>query len=266
MPIKKIKIAIKSNPLLYGLLLPRVARFRQLRKHRKRPDPKEELNRFQRICRKLPDFTADPFFAKVGANDGIAHDPCSHILIKDPRWRGLLVEPVPHCFEKLKANFSDTQRFIVEPVAIGAEQKKIPFYYVSESARSHRSDLPDWCDMLGSFNRNHILKHLDGQLEPFIIEHSVEVHPLSAVLARNNIQKLDLLHIDTEGHDLEVLKTINLHTVCPLLIFAEHQHLSPKDNRALHRLLRRHGYSVRNTGADYLAIHKKTAQALQIEI
>ena len=264
MLIKKIKPVIKSHPFIYELLFPWVARFRQLRNSRKQYTPEQELRRFQRMCKQLPDLTPNPFFVKVGANDGLAHDPCSHLLRNDPRWRGLLVEPVPHCFKKLKVNFSDTQRFIVEPVAIGAKQQKAPFYYVSESARTQQSDLPEWCDMLGSFNRDHILKHLDGTLEPFIVEHSLKVEPLSSVLARHNIQKIDLLHIDAEGHDLEVLKTVDLHTFRPPVIFVEYQHLSPRDNRALRRLLRRHGYSIRNTGQDYVALHKKTARRLQI--
>ena len=59
-------------------------------------------------------------FVKVGAHDGITGDPCSDILLANTQWKGLLIEPVPYNFERLKANFQDSQRFCLEQVAVGA--------------------------------------------------------------------------------------------------------------------------------------------------
>jgi len=259
-----LKAWVKSTPVLYDRLLPIILRCRKPLRTIFRPDPKFELQRFKRLCRQLPQRTPDPFFVKIGANDGTTGDPCSRILLKNPRWKGLLIEPVPYCFEKLKTNFADPNRFILEPVAIGAEAGKALFYYVSEAARDHLPDLPGWHDKLGSFDRNHILKFLDGALEPFIVEHPLDVQTLTDVLARNDIQHIDLLHIDTEGHDFEILKTVNFEAFCPVLIFLEYNHLSEQDNAELCRFLRSNGYSVHNAGRDYLAIHKRKARRLRL--
>lgn len=35
--------------------------------------------------------------------------------------------------------------------------------------------LPVWYDQLGSFDRQHIVKHLDGRLEPFIVTSNVNL-------------------------------------------------------------------------------------------
>ena len=63
----------------------------------------------------------------------------------------------------------------------------------------------------------------------------------------------------TETVDL-LPKALDLKKITPTLIFIEYSHLSDKDNCALCRLLRRNGYSVHDTGRDYLAIHKRTAR------
>lgn len=60
-------------------------------------------------------------FVKVGANDGITGDPCSDYFLRNQNWRGLLIEPVGYCVEKLKAIYNDDSRFIVEQRAIGTQ-------------------------------------------------------------------------------------------------------------------------------------------------
>jgi hypothetical protein len=108
-----------------------------------------------------------------------------------------------------------------------------------------------------SFDRNHIVKHLKGRLEPFIRECKVAVRPLSDVLASHQIGQVHLLHIDAEGHDFEVLQTLDFAGHAPLAIFVEHRHLFPAAKRGLVRLLRANGYKVRDCGKDYFAVNKK---------
>ncbi len=209
--------------------------------------------RFRRYILDLSRIVPEPAFVKVGANDGISGDPCSDILLANTNWRGLLIEPVPYCFDRLKANFQDSQRFCLEQVAIGAPAGHTSFYYVGQRANQSLSGLPEWFDQLGSFDRNHIVKHLNGRLEPFTIECKVEVCPLSDVLARNRIREVHLLHVDAEGHDYEVLKTLDFAQHTPLSIFVEHRHLSSAQKAEMLRLLHKHRYSVRDCGADYFA-------------
>lgn len=192
----------------------------------------------------------EPTFVKVGANDGITCDPCSDILI-GKKWKGLLIEPVPHCFKRLKTNFTDTKRFIFEQIAIGPCRKEAIIYHVDEKTRC-LLNYPEWVDGLGSFSKNHVLKHLIP--EQIIVECKVEVYPLSEVLKKHNIQYMHLLHIDAEGYDYEVLKTLDLDTQAPLSIFIEHDHLSTEDKTEMRNLLHERGYSIRDCGSDYFAV------------
>jgi FkbM family methyltransferase len=201
-------------------------------------------------------------FVKIGANDGITNDPCSDLLLAGKNWKGVLVEPVPFCCEQLKKNFIDRSRFIIEQVAIGATAGKLPFYYVDQSAINSIPSLPEWYDQLGSFNRGHILKHFGSKIEPFIVESKVETLTLSDIFSRNNIDEIHLLHIDTEGYDFEILKTLDFTKHRPLMIHIEHKHLSGADKKEMGRLLRRHGYSIRNCGEDYYALNKSASRRL----
>jgi hypothetical protein len=75
---------------------------------------KREQSRFRNYCLNLPNVVSEPIFVKIGACDGITGDPCSDILLANTNWRGLLIEPVPYCFDRLRANFQDSRRFCLE--------------------------------------------------------------------------------------------------------------------------------------------------------
>jgi FkbM family methyltransferase len=216
----------------------------------------------QRLVRTAARSIELPVFVKVGANDGITGDPFGDSLLKNAAWRGLLIEPVPYCVERLNLIYEDRSRFTIDQVAVGRVPGTTTFYYVSEDARRSLPDLPDWYDQLGSFDRQHILKHLDGKLEPFIIAVDVNVDSLSNILRRHRVSDITLLHIDTEGYDLEVLKSVRLGEVLPSCIVIEHKHLTSNDRWELLALLEAEGYTVRNTGCDFFAMHREANHEL----
>jgi len=214
--------------------------------------------RVRRYCTRLPKIVPSPIFVKVGANDGVTGDPVSDIFLSETRWKGLLIEPVPFCFQRLAANFSDSQRFSLEQVAIGQSEGIATFYYVDLKASETIPDLPDWFDQLGSFEKHHIVKHLGGALEPLIIEEPVPVCTLCGLLMKHGISKVHFLHIDAEGYDYEIFKTLDLEHDAFAAIFIEHKHLPLDQRMAMLKRLRAHSYRVDNCGGDYFAVHKSS--------
>lgn len=247
--VEKGKDAIKSVSFLHKALLPIVNRYRRRG---------GESERIRQYCALAPTVIARPMFVKVGANDGIFDDPISDVLLASGKWKGLLIEPLGIFFERLRKNFGDREKYTLEQIAIGAKTGKARFYYVDPKAIDSLPGRPAWPLGLGSFNRDLIMKHLDGALAPFILECQVEVRPLSDVLRDHAIREVHLLHIDTEGHDFEVLKTIDLAKQAPAAILLEHKHLSDAHKNELLGHLRQHGYRVDDSGGDFFAIHGKS--------
>lgn len=210
----------------------------------------------QRQLRRALGSREDVVFVQVGSNDGLHNDPLRDFVLASPGWRGVFIEPVPFIFERLRANYADAARFSFENVAIGTGDgpAATPFYYVSAAARAALGDeLPAWFDQLGSFDRTHIVKHLDGKLEPYIVETEVETVPLQVVLDRNDVTRLDLVHIDTEGFDYDVLVQIDLARYRPAAVLYEHRHLDIDKQRAAVTYLAQHGYSCTVYDGDTLA-------------
>ncbi|MHC5020579.1 MAG: FkbM family methyltransferase [Planctomycetota bacterium] len=254
--LDRIKQAVKGVPWLHRLLRGRAIRAQQ----QLEAAHHAALARFREAVAAVPGTVEQPVFVKVGAHDGVSGDPVSDLLLADQRWAGLLVEPVPYCVERLRTNFNDAARFTIVEAAVGAAPGRAPFYYVDHAAKDSLPDLPDWYDQLGAMERGHIAAQLDGALEPFIREREVEVVTLAQLLERHDLDHIDLLHIDAEGHDFEVLKTLDLDARPPRLILLEQKHLGAADRAALESLLQGHGYSLSDCGWDLAAV-RNAAQA-----
>jgi hypothetical protein len=112
------------------------------------------------------------------------------------------------------------RRFTLEPIAIGAAEAALRSTYVDARAKP-RCPAPFYYDQLGSFNRDHIVRHLGGALEPFIVE--ARSSAACRVLARHAVKELHL-HVDVEGYDLEVLKTLDFAAHAPSSMYIEHKH------------------------------------------
>jgi FkbM family methyltransferase len=186
----------------------------------------------------------EAFVVQIGANDGIAGDPLVEGFRKN-RWSGLLVEPVPYLYEMLVARYGDRPGVRLECAAISTHDGEAPLYRL----RSIPGQTPEWFNQLASLDREVLLKHRASipEIDSLLIEERVPTVRLDTLLARHGIARIDLLVIDTEGHDLEILRTLDLTRFRPALLMFEHQHLSESDKQAAYALLKTAGYDFRET-------------------
>jgi FkbM family methyltransferase len=191
---------------------------------------------------------------QIGSNNGITGDPVFHLALTKSKWQVLFVEPVPYLFEKLKSNYPVDSRFHFDNVAINDGSRQV-FYYVNKDANKKLENLPNWYDQLGSFDKKHITKHLDGILEPFIEELEVKGVTLDQLFKSNHVDNLKLLHIDTEGYDWKVLKQLNLKKYTPDIILFEHEHLQgPEKEEAVEKF--KNDYHIIELERDFLFVKK----------
>ena len=80
---------------------------------------------------------------------------------------------------------------------------------------------------------------------------SVPIATIDNYCYSNNIDKIDFLKIDTEGHDLIVLKSINLERIYVKFIKIEHKHL---DKNKIKNYLEKYNYLVYIENDDIYAI------------
>jgi FkbM family methyltransferase len=197
------------------------------------------------------------FFVQVGSNDGVRGDPLHELIVNQPSWSGIFVEPVNFLYQKLRQNYGDEERFTFENVAIGTEKGRKKFYYISAKA-PHELDLPAWHDGLGSFDKTHITSGLGDRITPYIVEEDIECVPLQEVLDRNGVAEIDLFHVDTEGFDYKVLSQIDFTRYKPSAIMFEHCVLTDEEFDKACKLLRRTGYRLHHYDGDILAVRKSS--------
>jgi hypothetical protein len=129
------------------------------------------------------------------------------------------------------------------------------FYYVDPLAKTNIPHLTCLFDQIGSFDPGHIARHFGHTLDRFIVCTKVSTLPLSTLLDRNNVTKIDVLHIDTEGYDWIVLRQFDIGRFRPDVILFERKHLSEDDtNKALAFL--RQDYKVSRFQFDFLCRRK----------
>ncbi len=192
-------------------------------------------------------------FMQIGANEGLVNDPLYH-NIRLHQWSGVLVEPFEEAFQKLKYNHFNNPRLIFEKVAISDESKDMPFYYVEKKS----PDVPDWVSQLNSFDKSittEVQEKFGTLVE--IKEMQIPCTTVEEILTRNNIPSLDLLLIDTEGHDYEILKTIELKRWNPEIVIFEHRHLEDADFKKALDLLKRDGYQIYKDDYDTIGLKNK---------
>lgn len=182
-----------------------------------------------------------PFIVEVGANDGKTADPIFRTIQRNKHWRAMLIEPVPHMFERLKEAYSGLERCILVNVAIAPTSGTLPIYYVVPKAKEVMPEIPDYFEQLPSFDKKNILDFLGPKGASLLRERMVDTVPLSELPARHQIKEVDFLQIDAEGFDFEVLKTFPFDAMKPAIVCIENNHLSEADCAAASAMMDKHG-------------------------
>lgn len=206
---------------------------------------KEARFRSPRVVPEFAKLYPNAFFIQIGSNDGDQLDPLKD-AIRTKNWKGIMVEPVPYVFEKLKQHHGNNPRLILENIAISKQAGVMPFYHLRNAEEQDLKKPPRWYDALGSFSLDVVLKHenLIPDIRERVMESNVNVTTFDELCRKNNVQQVDLIHIDTEGHDFEILKSIDLGRYRPKVVIYEHHHLNPVDRAAAQEYLRKNGYEV----------------------
>ena len=210
----------------------------------------------QRLLRAFARAYPEAFFVEIGANDGTEEDQL-RAHIRRRAWRGIMVEPVPWIFEHLRENYGDLDRVQLANVAIGDRDGTLPFFHVAQAAPGE--SLPSWYHAIGSFSRENVLKHADHipDIASRLVETQVPTLGFASLLERHGAPQVDLVLIDTEGHDWEIIRTIDLSVHRPRLVIYEHYHLpvATRPERRAHMAAA--GYETLEEGFDTFCLRRE---------
>lgn len=212
------------------------------------------------LLSKYADFKPNVSFVQIGSNDGISNDPI-HKYIVSYKWRGILVEPIDFIFRQLQLNYSNKNStdLIFENCAIGAISGELELFQVNPA---FQNDLPQVFFQLASFDIEVIRANLRPykNLENAIVSKKITVKTVQQLLDENAYNKVDLLHIDTEGYDNEIINSIDFSIIFPDIILFEHRHLGFEVYKNLIKSLRRKKYVVVATEFDTICLSSKISK------
>lgn len=134
---------------------------------------------------------------------------------------GLFIEPVKEYFDRLPECNK-------ENVAISNYEGEIDLYYIP-SLTIESMGLPNWARGCNSVGKMHPTI-INNDWDEYCIKQTVKVVRIKSLIDKYKIKEIDLLKIDTEGHDCVILNDF-LDTVCilPKVIQFENNVLSNKE-------------------------------------
>ena len=159
------------------------------------------------------------FFIEVGACD---FDTCEQLIHNG--WKGIVIEPVKHYYDKL----TKYPQIHYENIAISDKEGESEIHYINPEHIVHENQ--QWLKGISSlegatgplsFEENKTLTNFQTSLKQ-----KVKTSTLNEICRKYDIQSIDFLKIDTEGHDLIILQSIDLRKIHVKMIKIEHQHIS----------------------------------------
>lgn len=230
--------------------LPR--RMTQLESYQQALSEIRDIPKWRSITARLTEYTqrsGNFFFVQIGANDGVRGDPVREHVLKH-NWSGLLVEPVPHVFGRLKHNYVGQAGLSFANVAVSHNNGSATMLAPLELP----DGAPNPLSHLSTFDSRVIRKHKWAKdIGKLMQPTEVQTVTLPTLFEEFSVEHIDGLFVDTEGHDKTILDQLDLSAVRPHFVLYEHGHLPANDQADLADRFTSAGYGLTTMRRDTFA-------------
>lgn len=211
-------------------------------------------------------------FLQIGAADGASQDPIFD-LVKEHHWKGSLIEASPSSYEKLIKNYDGHSNLKFRNVLVSdqEDQTSLTFYEIKQDFRGSF-----WTEQCSSLSLKmvqdslHYLSRAEGIALPDNLDDAISKTDLPCVHIRDLVQglgivHLDLLVVDTMGHDARILQAFPFDTLTPSIIMFEHSLLDNQEKISLLNYLASKGYAFIKYSVDTIAIKSDKARVWSVD-
>ena len=168
------------------------------------------------VAKTLPNNEASRIFVEIGGNDGVTLSN-THYLESEKGWQGISVEPLSCAYDKLAKN----RNCVTVNACITEYDGETSFYAIS-GVPEMLSGIFDKYDERHKRRVRRNLKRHKATAE----EITVPCYRLDTILKEHKITHVDYLSIDTEGGELDILKSIDLNAVPIEMISVENNYFT----------------------------------------
>lgn len=174
-----------------------------------------------------------PYLIDIGAHDGTTWSNSYYFLKKG--WKGILVEPLPGPFKRMKQYYSNDSNVLCLQLACSSNTGQAKLFLGSDGDEGMGSTLYDATD---EYMKNH-------RQDKFI---HVQTDTLTNILQQNSFpRKFGILFIDCEGMDLEILQSLDIQRFQPSIIVSEIYRPNPEKEKRKIDLLTQWNYKIVQT-------------------
>lgn len=159
-------------------------------------------------------------FIDIGAHDGISYSN-TYYFEKHLGWTGLCIEPYPERFEELCRN----RKSLCVQCCVSNYEGVAEFLKISGPG-----DLEMLSGIYNAYDPRHVqrIQNTAAQLGNTTADLiKVPVVTLTTLLSQLNIQQIDFISIDTEGGELDILKSIDFNLFDIDVIVVENNYNTP---------------------------------------
>jgi FkbM family methyltransferase len=185
-------------------------------------------------------------FIQIGANDGVLNDPLRKHLVLGG-FAGVMVEPIPDIFEKMKDNCKEYKKVSFINCAISDKENSEFVLWVPKYINSGNYHQKASADLKTLLKNAKILHH---DIKPI----NIPCTTLKLLMDSMGLETVDLLVVDAEGHDFNIIEKALEDFIEPSVIFFEVLHLSKIQRLKIRSLLKEYGYCFIEDLKDCLAM------------